>query len=73
MKNNDIQPYYIEEGRGEVLILIHGNGEDGNYFINQIPYFSKKYRVITVDTRGHGKTKRGVNLWISTPLFAKLC
>lgn len=60
MKNNDIQPYYIEEGRGEVLILIHGNGEDGNYFINQIPYFSKKYRVITVDTRGHGKTKRGV-------------
>lgn len=51
----DIQLYYEEKGEGEPLILLHGNGEDGTYFKNQIEYFSKSYRVIVVDTRGHGK------------------
>lgn len=55
----DIQQRYIERGEGEVLILLHGNGEDVTYFEHQINYFSKKYRVIALDTRGHGKTKRG--------------
>ena len=55
----DIQQHYIERGEGEVLILLHGNGEDVTYFEHQINYFSKKYRVIALDTRGHGKTKRG--------------
>lgn len=55
----DIQLYYEEKGEGEPLILLHGNGEDGTYFKNQIEYFSKSYRVIAVDTRGHGKSPRG--------------
>ena len=55
----DIKIYYQEKGKGTPLVMLHGNGEDGNYFKNQIEYFSKKYRVITPDTRGHGKTPRG--------------
>ncbi len=55
----DIRNYYIEQGQGETLILLHGNGEDGSYFVHQMKYFSRKYRVIAVDTRGHGKTPRG--------------
>ena len=39
--------------------MLHGNGENGEYFKNQIDYFAKKYRVIAVDTRGHGKSPRG--------------
>ncbi|MGN1148469.1 MAG: alpha/beta fold hydrolase [Lachnospiraceae bacterium] len=58
-KNMDINHHYIEKGKGEPLILLHGNGEDSTYFVNQIEYFSKKYRVIALDTRGHGKTPRG--------------
>ncbi|MEE1086758.1 MAG: alpha/beta hydrolase [Schaedlerella sp.] len=54
-----IQNYYIEEGQGEPLILLHGNGEDHSYFSHQIKYFSRKYRVIAIDTRGHGKSPRG--------------
>lgn len=54
----DIQNYYVEQGQGETLILLHGNGEDGSYFVHQMKYFSRKYRVIAVDTRGHGKTPR---------------
>lgn len=55
----DIQLHYIEKGNGEPFILLHGNGEDGTYFTSQIDYFSKSYRVIAVDTRGHGKSPRG--------------
>lgn len=55
----DIQLYYEEKGQGEPLILLHGNGEDSSYFVHQITYFSNKYRVIAVDTRGHGRSPRG--------------
>lgn len=55
----DIKLHYTENGAGEPLILLHGNGEDGTYFVRQIAYFSKTRRVIAVDTRGHGKSPRG--------------
>ena len=55
----DILVYYQEKGNGIPFILLHGNGEDSNYFREQINYFSNYYRVIAIDTRGHGKTPRG--------------
>ena len=55
----DIELYYVEKGNGKPLILLHGNGEDYTYFKHQIDYFSKYYRVIAIDTRGHGKSSRG--------------
>lgn len=55
----DISHYYIEKGNGYPFILLHGNGESSDYFSNQINEFSSAYRVIAVDTRGHGKTERG--------------
>lgn len=55
----NIALHYQEKGSGESLILLHGNGEDGSYFKHQIDYFSGRYRVIALDTRGHGKSPRG--------------
>ena len=55
----DISLFYQEKGTGEALILLHGNGEDSTYFKHQIEYFGDRYRVIALDTRGHGKSKRG--------------
>jgi len=55
----DIELYYREAGSGEPLILLHGNGESGEYFINQIEHFQSRYRVIAPDTRGHGRSPRG--------------
>lgn len=55
----DIALYYQEKGKKEPFILLHGNGEDSTYFKHQIDYFSDRYRVIALDTRGHGKSPRG--------------
>lgn len=55
----EVSLFYEEQGSGTPLILLHGNGEDGTYFVHQLAYFSKNYRVIAVDTRGHGKSPRG--------------
>ncbi len=55
----DINLYYQEKGKGTPFVLLHGNGEDSSYFRHQIEFFSQRYQVIAVDTRGHGKSPRG--------------
>lgn len=55
----DIDLYYQEKGNKEPFILLHRNGEDGTYFKHQMDYFSDRYRMIALDTRGHGKSPRG--------------
>ena len=48
--------YYETYGQGEPLLIIHGNGGSIKDFENQIPFFSKHYRVILADNRSHGKS-----------------
>ena len=55
----DIEIFYIEKGQGEPLILLHGNGENCDYFVGQTNVFAQYYHVYALDTRGHGKTPRG--------------
>lgn len=55
----DIRLNYYEQGSGFPLILLHGNGEDLTYFTHQVDDFSQAFRVIAIDTRGHGRTPRG--------------
>lgn len=55
----EIQLHYEEQGTDTPLLLLHGNGEDGTYFVHQMAFFSRFYRVIALDTRGHGQSPRG--------------
>ena len=55
----DIKHFYVEVGQGDPIILLHGNGENCEYFKGQIDAFAKYYHVYAIDTRGHGKTPRG--------------
>ena len=55
----DIELHYVEAGEGFPLVLLHGNGEDHSYFEHQMEPFSRRYRVIAPDTRGHGASPRG--------------
>jgi len=43
-------------GKGKPLVMIHGNGGSIEAFHKNIPYFSKRYKVIAVDSRAQGKT-----------------
>ena len=56
---SEIHLNYVERGAGDVLLLLHGNGESLDYFAGQIDFFAKAYRVIALDTRGHGASPRG--------------
>lgn len=55
----DIEHYSKEKGCGTPLILLHGNGENCDYFQGQMDAFSQRYHVYAIDTRGHGRTPRG--------------
>lgn len=55
----DIEHFFIEKGQGEALILLHGNGENCDYFQGQKDEFAQNFHVYAIDTRGHGKTPRG--------------
>jgi len=55
----DVRIACYDTGQGEPLVLLHGNGEDSTYWKAQIPEFSRFYRVLAVDNRGHGKSESG--------------
>lgn len=48
--------YYETYGKGEPLLIIHGNGGSINNFVYQIPYFAKNYQIIIADSRAQGKS-----------------
>ncbi|MBC7448284.1 MAG: alpha/beta hydrolase, partial [Hymenobacteraceae bacterium] len=54
---NGVRLYYETYGQGEPLLLLHGNGETIGSFTQQIGALAERYRVIAVDTRGHGQSK----------------
>ncbi|MFD2892455.1 alpha/beta fold hydrolase [Flavobacterium chuncheonense] len=53
---NTITLDYLDIGEGEVLVLLHGLGSTKKDWDFQIPAFSKKYRLIVPDLRGHGNS-----------------
>jgi pimeloyl-ACP methyl ester carboxylesterase len=53
---NNIRMYYEIHGTGTPLILLHGGMSNAGYWKNQIPALSAKYKVIAVDSRGHGRS-----------------
>ena len=48
--------YYEEYGQGEPLILLHGFGRTLEDWKSFIPEYSKNFRVIAWDMRGHGRS-----------------
>jgi pimeloyl-ACP methyl ester carboxylesterase len=51
-----IKMYCEVYGEGKPLLMIHGNGGSMEAFKKNVPFFSKNYKVILVDSRAQGKS-----------------
>jgi len=69
-KVNDISMYYEVHGSGEPIFVLHGAGDSIEVMKNGIVALSENYRVIAVDSRGHGRTTDSDQPF-SNELFAK--
>lgn len=59
VEHEGVRIYYKTLGRGTPLIMIHGNGSDHHAFDDLMPYFTPRYRVVLLDSRGHGQSDAG--------------
>ena len=55
---NGIRIWYATFGHGEPVILLHGGLVNANWWGNQVRELQKHYRVIVMDSRGHGRSTR---------------
>lgn len=53
---NGINMYYESHGEGEAIVFAHGAGGNHLSWWQQVPAFRGKYRCITFDHRGFGRT-----------------
>lgn len=59
---NGIHLYYEDHGRGFPVVFAHGFAGTTKAWEGQVAAFSRKYRFITYDMRGHGQTDAPANL-----------
>ena len=55
---NGVKIWYAIYGHGEPVVLLHGGLANSNYWGYQVPVLAKHYRVILMDSRGHGRSTR---------------
>jgi len=67
---DDATLYYETYGTGQPLLLLHGNNQSISAFLNQVTEFSAHYKVIAVDTRGHGNSTDQTTGTLTYELFA---
>ncbi|HSP21862.1 MAG TPA: alpha/beta hydrolase [Planococcus sp. (in: firmicutes)] len=57
--NSDgMELYYEDIGEGPPLLLLHGLTSSHAMFYREMNFFKKKFRVIALDARGHGKSTK---------------
>jgi Predicted hydrolases or acyltransferases (alpha/beta hydrolase superfamily) len=55
---NDLQLFYVEQGRGEAVVFIPGLGGDHHLWHRQLPAFAQHFRTIALDPRGAGQSDK---------------
>ncbi|WP_300672341.1 alpha/beta hydrolase [Desulfoluna sp.] len=67
---NGLSMHYETHGDGPPLLFIHGLGSSLRDWEYQVEAFSSRFRVITLDLRGHGKSEKPIGPY-SIALFAE--
>jgi pimeloyl-ACP methyl ester carboxylesterase len=55
---NGIKIWYAVFGRGEPVVMLHGGLANSSYWGHQVRALQMHYRVIVMDSRGHGRSSR---------------
>lgn len=55
---NGVRIAWVEDGRGDAVLLLHGLGGSHDDWRLQLPEFARRYRVIVPDLRGFGASGR---------------
>ncbi len=64
ISNNGVNIAYTDTGRSDTTILfIHGWAINKGYWADQVSYFGKKYRVVTMDLPGFGQSGKNRDKW----------
>jgi pimeloyl-ACP methyl ester carboxylesterase len=53
---NGVRIWYATFGHGEPVLLLHGGLANSNYWGHQVPVLARRYRVVVMDSRGHGRS-----------------
>src|SRR5262245_57004214 len=53
---NGVKVWYAVFGHGEPVILLHGGLANSDYWGLQVPVLAKRYQVVVMDSRGHGRS-----------------
>lgn len=71
IQNQGVRIDYTDSGTGDTtLLFVHGWCINKTYWSDKIAFFDKKYRVVTMDLPGFGKSGKNRNTW-NTATFAK--
>ena len=56
VEHKGVPIFYTDQGKGSVIVLLHGFLENSSMWKDVIPELSKTHRVISIDLLGHGQT-----------------
>lgn len=62
-RDNAVINYQITGTGDTTLLFVHGSNIDQTYWSEQVHYFSSKYKVVTLDLPGHGKSGKERKHW----------
>lgn len=58
LTRDGVKLYYEEVGSGPAMVFVHGWTCDLSHFAPQVAHYSRRFRCVSVDLRGHGESDK---------------